>query len=678
MLFEEEKDKVETEEVKEEEEEVLEPIPEEPKEEEPEVEEAPVEEEVKPVEEAAPVEEPSETEVSKQEVPAEPEVEAPKAKVYPSKYTEPYHRPEPRMKKPEGPNVCFFAEKSRADIMPDHVFYTGDDGLPYVDNDVMLVTDGMGGASGFRHIKFNRGLFEEDLVFDALFRDMYGPKEENPILNDYVIDSFAVVMSLRDLYDSGRTAVYRKSGHMGSRVASAVMLHQLLDQNVKNNVYALMDDAKKAWNNRNVSIYSQRINKAAETITETFRKEFHQAAANAELKMEGPNPGAQHLLGTTLCATFVKENKEAKEVDAFYLLAGDSIPFALDEEHGFYEVMAAQEGADGGMTNNVRANDEELFEKRKLPPFTFEPKFVTFKEPCILMNASDGVFDHFTRPFMLEKLILDCIIKANDYQEFSDIMHSFYVAAQTTDDSQTMAAKFFGFESYEEVKAFAQRRLDKLMAKYADEEKGGLKDFFDVDYEILVGNAAQEKKNNLGRLFQEINANPKVAEFYRVNVGEKDKYLKEIKLAVDVFKVALPKTKEQFNYYNSLLTSDSLKLPKKFIELTHVTMDALGKEMEYLDKCIQKANEEIPGLESELAHAYRSFGDEWRAKGIHAVDTLIDGKVYTKEEMAELFRKYNVSYSENGDDDESRLEERRAIQNQLAEEYDKDYNHLTR
>ena len=49
------------------------------------------------------------------------------------------------------------------------IFYGGEDTLPYVDDHVLFVADGIGGCSSTRHRQFNRDLFDPDKQFDTLF-----------------------------------------------------------------------------------------------------------------------------------------------------------------------------------------------------------------------------------------------------------------------------------------------------------------------------------------------------------------------------------------------------------------------------------------------------------------------------------------------------------------------------
>ena len=633
------------------------------------VEEVPVEEPKEEAKEEEVVTEEATTEESPKE--EEPVIEAPK-KTYPEKYTEVYPRPEARLAKPEGNNLLFYAERQNVIPTTGQVLYTGDDGLPYVDQNIILAADGVGGTSCIRHTKFNRGLFEEDLVFDALFKDMYGRKEDNEVLNNYVIDSFAVVMSMRNLYDEGAVNIgkFRKSGHFGSRVASAAMLHQLLDENTQKSVYELFDNVKNARATNDLEAEKNCINEVAEPMTELFRKEFIQAAANAELVYESRNVGLD-LLGTTLCATIVRENEE--DVDAFYLVAGDSLPFMLDKD-GLCEVMHAHEGADGGMTNRVRANDDQIIEafrgKKEVNKFYLEPKVVTVKKPCVLFNASDGVFDCFTHPILLEKLILDNIVKANSYEELSNALHDYFVAYCSIDDSSTLAAKFFGFESYEQVKEFAQKRLDDIAEQYLNEANGGLPTLFEVNYEIAKNNLQSKGRDNLNKVFFTINGNPKVAEFYAEQIRKRNESIEKTKRNLDYVLPRLEKFKEELKYHREQVILN--KEEDKKVE--QMVREALTQEIQIFAAHYERFQNILASLEAE--ELYKSFREEWTAKGVVSVKTLVAGGVYTEEEMVELLNKFDVTLDDKPNPELQKLEELALHQQRLLEKYDVGYNRL--
>jgi len=51
------------------------------------------------------------------------------------------------------------ASKTRPDGT---VVYKGEDALPYVDEQLFMVADGMGGAAAMRHQKFNQDMFDKE------------------------------------------------------------------------------------------------------------------------------------------------------------------------------------------------------------------------------------------------------------------------------------------------------------------------------------------------------------------------------------------------------------------------------------------------------------------------------------------------------------------------------------
>ena len=69
------------------------------------------------------------------------------------------------------------------------IVYKGEDALPYVDDKIFFVADGLGGAAAIRHQKIVPELFEKDKLMDTLFKDVYKNYSDEKF-EKYVTDSF--------------------------------------------------------------------------------------------------------------------------------------------------------------------------------------------------------------------------------------------------------------------------------------------------------------------------------------------------------------------------------------------------------------------------------------------------------------------------------------------------------
>ena len=657
------------------EEEKLEEAPtEEQPQEEPAPEESPVEEsdEEQPAEEEKLEEQPEEVPAEEEKVEEEPEFKPQE------KYTEPYPRPAARIGQPEGAAFTFYAERIN-ESEEGQFLYSGDDGLPFVNEHILLNADGEGGASCIRHTQFDRGLFEEELVFNTLFKNIYGDKAENPLLNDYVVDSFAVLISMRHLYDGDlakNIRRYRKSGHFGSRIASAVMLHQLLDEKLQNNIFDMFAKISKAYKkekDKAQEIEKELVNKATEEITAKFKEEFFKAAENGKFVYESKMNGLD-LLGTTLCATVVKENE--KDVDAFYLLAGDSLPFVMNK-NGLFEVMKAHEGPDGGMTNKIRSNDQQIIDfyrgKKEIKEFYLEGKHVKFEKPCILFNASDGVFDcnYFVSPLALEKLILEEIVEAKDYEDLSHNLRLYFEAYGTHDDSATMAAKFYGFASYDEVKEYARKRLDDIVRDYLDDTTGGMSTLLDRLYEVERNNILSKEREKSTRLYNEINKNPAVADFYKNRISRFSIEVETHRATIRKIDSLLEHINQEIEFHVANIAFRSDEHNKYEFAVRH----ALNDEVNLLKGL--KESEEARLQRLLDGASYKTLKEEWTERGVlKTLETLVNNNLYTNDEANELLVKYDIAADNSVQEELDRLEELSNRQKGILAIYQEKYESL--
>ena len=622
----------------------------------------------------------------------EEEKEEPKEEVKPKeikRYTEISKRPEPRLKKVPGPYLTMFRE-SVNERETGQLVYKGEDALPFVNENVMLVADGLGGASSIRHVKFERGLFEEDEIYDTLFKDMYG--EKNPLLEDYVIDSFGQLIAVRNLYDEVPLSPknVKKGGYFASRIVSSIFLNQVFNAGKNGNtlydeVMGFFGSAKVLTKNQ-YEILQENI---ARKITDIIHEDLAKISKNANLIYESKYSGVA-LLGTTLTATIVKENE--KDVDAFYFQAGDSIPYVLDKD-GLRQIMHDHEGKDGGMTNYIRANDE-IFDR----PFYIETKYMNFPKPCILFNSSDGCFDSnaFVSPLAFEKLILEAIRDAKDYDGVSEILRAFFLENGHHDDSSTIAMKFLGYETFAEWQEFAKARLAALNEKYFSK----MSDLLEVDFGDKLELVKQTNARAIQMLGREFKNNPKVIDYYkeiayRDALSHFDLTLEE----VDSRLIGYKKLALEFMSYNNvecleegpkvtpgerttdpedvfaLITSDPLVAGEltALVDTDHALEDAKAL------KAIINAYNYYHGLHNQLTDVNKAIEEapklldsDFALKGgLALLDEFVKNEIYTSEEAKALLER--VGYS---NEDVAELEKKKEKQASLLEEYDVTYESI--
>lgn len=352
------------------------------------------------------------------------------------------------------------SSKTRADGT---IVYKGEDALPYIDNQLFLVADGLGGAASIRHQSFREALFDSEKLMDVLFDGVYEDYRDERFVQ-YVTDSFFELFAVKDCYTDNINNL-KKSGYFASRIVTAIVLHEMLYQQERSadsifNAYAAAEaEGKTEEALRELGRYFKQL------IQDNLRK----IAANANLIYESSYSGLA-LLGSTLCATIYREKEDC--VEAIYLTAGDSRPYVWSGESGLCQLLADQEGSDGGMTNYIRANEDADFDIRC--------HYFKFAKPCILFNASDGCFDSgkFVSQLAFEKLILETSQQATTTQELAEILTGFFADYGRHDDSSTIAMKFFGFDGFDGFKEAAAKRLAELDSAYFQ----AMPDLLEADY----------------------------------------------------------------------------------------------------------------------------------------------------------------------------------------------------
>lgn len=343
------------------------------------------------------------------------------------------------------------------------VVYKGEDALPYIDEQIFFVADGLGGSAAIRHQKLKAELFDSDMLMDILFNGVYDDYCDERFVK-YVKDSFFELFAVKDCYTDNINNI-KKSGYFASRLVTAIVLHELL--------YSEKCSAKSIFELHNKAIKEGKDQEFLDSLGAHFKKQIQdnlrKIAHNANLIYESSYSGLA-LLGSTICATIYYEHEDC--VETMYLTAGDSRPYVWDSKKGLCQILADQEGNDGGMTNYIRANEDSDFDIRC--------NYFKFDKPCVLFNASDGCFDSgkFISQLAFEKLIMDSAKATDSVEGLSEALTSFFVDYGRHDDSSTIAMRFFGFDSFDAFK----EKVDERSAVLENDYIAVMPDILDVDY----------------------------------------------------------------------------------------------------------------------------------------------------------------------------------------------------
>ena len=573
-------------------------------------------------------------------------------------------------------------------VRPDgHTVYKGEDALPYVDDNLLIVADGLGGASAIRHQSFNRDMFDEEKLFDVLFNGVF-EETVDPLITEYVKKAFKEFLDIKDCYFDNINNV-KKSGYFASRIVATIFLYlakRLLLNPEENGLTVLFGESSDQ------ATKTETLQKLGNEFTSSIQSMLEKVSANSNLIYESSFTGLA-LLGTTLCATIAEESEEY--VHAVYFTSGDSRPYLWDAE-GLKQVSADQERADGGMTNYIKANGE----------FSVKCEYKRFKKPCVLFNASDGVFDskYFkVSQLSFEKLLLDTIIASSTLVDVGKTLETVFEDYGTHDDSSTIALKTYGYADMPELKAAADKRIKEIEDLYLSV----MPDLLDRDYAAEISEFENAKASYGKTLANALYQNEKVAEYckklYLCHYEENDDGRSNYAAAENAFRkckndierlngdiVSLIVKYVLDNYGNEIAESPDfereltecareypVKLLNKELSVSDLMLDEESEKMlsELLDN-LQKLYVELPALkvksEGVLIDEIKKFWIKICSSDEDVLLSLTENGVITEQERNCYLEKYPPIATQ---DREKTLEKARK-QKELLDTYDKTYNKL--
>lgn len=317
----------------------------------------------------------------------------------------------------------------------DRCFYSqlkNEDAMPFVGNNVLIVADGLGGSGSTVHnISPIEGVTLHDEIFNSAFADFDITKACDML--DYI--ELLISPMADGLPDT--------SALWASRIAIARCAYALCyDEDFKNS-----DLSDRAVRER----LSQFISIGLERMAINFRLETNE--------YEG-----QKILPTTLA--FIRyATDEYGETTAEVVWAGDSRCYLLTAS-GLKQLSDDDEDSSGAITN--------LFYYGGKRATLLNYRRYTLKAPCVLIAASDGIFDYFTpyNNFSVEKILLEHIEMNDSYGALMKSLSEFY--DKLRGDDATMAFVPVGFEDYSSLKKALKDRSCHIIGmwqKYCDMEE---------------------------------------------------------------------------------------------------------------------------------------------------------------------------------------------------------------
>ncbi|MET7319643.1 serine/threonine protein phosphatase [Streptomyces sp. NPDC005549] len=196
-----------------------------------------------------------------------------------------------------------------------------------------------------------------------------------------------------------------------------------------------------------------------------LRTMLRAAPTGAPSKITG---SMRRVLPTTLAAVRYRAHGEGVHWQAVW--AGDSRSYALLPAGGLHaltrddtreEDALAQLRQDPPMTNVICADRD----------FTLSAHRGEFREPCVLLAATDGFFGYVHTPAQFECVLLETLGRARDLDEWAGLLRRAIQPATGDDASLSLAA--LGFTDFGRLReAFTERHADLVRSGYLDVPPG--------------------------------------------------------------------------------------------------------------------------------------------------------------------------------------------------------------
>ena len=467
----------------------------------------------------------------------------------------------------------------------------GQDALPYADDSILIVADGVGGDGSFKETEFNKALFDEDKFIDILFGGV-ACDIENPCFREFVKESFAGFFGTKECYFEEQGNL-RPSSYFGSRVATALMLDIKLN--------SPLFSEKKVFE----ELSALETKEEKRKYLDIFANELHAKLKTGMVKVAANGgfrePPKDLLFPTTLTATLYNKCDDGKNVEVINIAAGDSRSYVILHD-GMSQTQDDYETAGGAMLTKLCANPKE--------GTGINCNYLKLPIPCILFNSSDGCFDSkkFINQVVFEEVILKAISENDCMESVSQTLKEYFAEAGIHDDSSTLAMSALGFADYTELKAFADKRLAAIKEAYKPDD---FEDIFEVNYSESLILFDSKKIERYASAKDVIAENEGVVKFCQ-EILEADVATGRHYLAVPIKRL-----REQISGFDARLApynDEIFKILRKYyawfafkLGITGLYSDLYGEKLQKLKNDIKLSKEdfisEIEGFEQWLTRA---------------------------------------------------------------------------
>ena len=322
----------------------------------------------------------------------------------------------------------------------------------------------------------------------------------------------------------------------------------------------------------------------------------------------------QILLPTTLTAIRSKEYENSVRAEVMWV--GDSRAYAFTKD-GMKLLSVDDEDESGCITN--------IFDGREGKRARINYRVYQIPKPCLLMTASDGVFDPFSPNDNLgvENLFLSVMSKVNSAVDMARALSGIYSKIHADDAS--VCLKAFGFSDFDEIKSLFSERAEyiSVVAEKLDKMRSTL-DVMDTDEADVCSYISQRSEDKYAKICEILLEKQRsgVSDIILDNGMIKRELDKYKVLCESAEKTDLNDTKDAYGkLYTALLDSpeklDKILIDKggdereciligRTVKRAYALLKA-EEEYEIKQKTYNEHLEERKALRSEIAHLIELF-----------------------------------------------------------------------
>ncbi len=183
-------------------------------------------------------------------------------------------------------------------------------------------------------------------------------------------------------------------------------------------------------------------------------------------------------------AAIVKGTEHSLGIATTCFWAGDSRCYMLD--FGGLHQLTADDLDDEDAMSNLTNDGVMTNVINTSVPFKLHSKRFLFRQPCILISATDGCFGYLRSPMEFENLLVDSLMKSKSISEWKQTINDRIKAI--AGDDYTLCAAAYGYRSLADIKNSLTARHKLLNERYikSNTDPKMLWDSYKKDYAIYL------------------------------------------------------------------------------------------------------------------------------------------------------------------------------------------------